>query len=261
MIFIVFAIACWRRHAEPTYRGIPLSKWLEDMPSPNRFVDVAKQDAPEPVRALFTMGTNAVPYLLDSLAVKDSIINKTLLAINGKQRVVRFPVIAAQNRRLTASYAFGWLGDSATYTIPQLAELLHDPELVCDVALVLTCLGPEGFRALATGLTNSDPMVSYFTAVNLTLLEARIPTERTNEWVRRFQREASTAIPALVQALTNANPKISHAAATALGDIGHDVQLVVPALSNLVNRPETPASTRIAARRSIRLLSPPSNQQ
>ena len=238
-----------RRPPEPTYGGLPLTVWLTRLPEP----PYKTVETNESVRAIRSMGTNALPHLLHLLSRKDSPMTRLLKVINAKQSLVRFRVTDASMLGDYAGCGLVALGDTGRPAIPDLARLLHDPEHVGNVACFFPFFGPEGFRTLATGLTNRNEYVRWMSAVNLTLWAARVLTNANNEAVLRFQREARVAVPALVAALRDANPRVVHAVATALGAIRQEPDLVIPALTAVVQDSGTSDSARKAASKSLEL--------
>lgn len=238
---------------EPSYGGRTLAQWVEDVPPPP--YDYTK--ASNAVHAIRQIGTNGLPYLLRQMQTRDSHFRSLCLWLKERQSVVRLSTQTAQSVRLDACYALIALGTAADPALSELTRLLHYQEFAAEVAPTLTFFGEKGYLALSTGLTNSHRDVRLATAFNLPNLGARNPTNATNEAVIKYRREAAVAIPRLLAALDDQDPKVIYGVITALQCIGQKPEEVVPALQKFLVKAQGSDSfrkARSAAERTIQAL-------
>lgn len=242
---------------EPSYGGRTLAQWICDVPPPP-YPPFEDNDASNAVHAIRQIGTNGLPFLLRQMQTRDSHFRSLCLWLSEKQSRVRLSTQPAQLVRIDACYALIALGPVADPVLPELTRLLHCPEFATEVAPTLKFFGKAGYLALSTGLTNSHPDVRLATAFNLPNLEARNPTNATNEAVIKYRREAAVAIPRLLVALVDEDPKVLYAVIIALQCIGQKPEEVVPALEkfllNTHQQSESFRKPRSAAERTIQSL-------
>ncbi len=205
--------------AEPSFRGIPISRWIERSNPTLRH---------EPVNVF---GTNAVPYLLEALERKKSRLNGTAwkfwlkLPASTQKKLVWFKPLDVEACR---SAAVNWLlelGPDARAAVPRLIELaLHssNPAIASRAVSLLGVVGansPGAFAALDQLLKQRDPKTQEAIALSISC----------------FGSKAAEAVPELLQiAQTNANPKAFYAV-TALGAIGPAAAPAVPWLATMLN--------------------------
>jgi len=109
---------------EPVYEGKPLRYWLMEfdygVDSPNR----------SPARhAIQCMGTNALPFLIRYLRVKDPPFYSQGLTLKKNLRFLRFPDNSATAWHLRAALACEELSQNMEPAIPALAESMNDPRV------------------------------------------------------------------------------------------------------------------------------------
>src|SRR6476619_2187072 len=94
----VVVISASRRH-EPVYQNKRLSEWIAEL-------DSAGRKRAHAVTALREIGTNAVPFLMQSLGPGDSLRKMKLIQLARKQTVVKVPFRLAYERQATVLKAF-----------------------------------------------------------------------------------------------------------------------------------------------------------
>src|SRR5436190_17218266 len=110
---------------EPRWQGRSLSSWLVDLaPDKPQGTRIAAATA---VRAL---GTNAVPFLLDWMREPEvePRWKLRLQAWLSRQSLVKVKFELAGDRRRKSVLAFEALGDTGRSAVPELAQLLCDPD-------------------------------------------------------------------------------------------------------------------------------------
>ncbi len=209
---------------EPSYDAVSLSSWIERLPE----YPAIGNRTNEATVAIRSIGTNALPYLLKMLAT-DSTDTNNILPWRGRDGLI-------------------CLEGKAEPAIPALIKLLQDRKHVIAVSDALRFLGRAGFQALTNGFTNTDSEVRFWSVSMLGFPEA---LEATNDAVLQFQRDAEVAVPALVAELRDPNPHIAHHAAFSLMCIHQELDIVIPALTRLMNDKNAGASPRKAARQAL----------
>lgn len=114
---------------EPTYDGKPTSFWLNNVRSPNGMQ--------ETIKAFKAMGSNAVPFLIATLARKPSKLGEAVDDKLYKDDVARYvpkgvvnalpSAMRTEDRRENAAFLLGEIGPDAEAAIPALMTVLNDP--------------------------------------------------------------------------------------------------------------------------------------
>lgn len=153
LLIVLIGLVVWRtgfRH-EPTYSGKRLSVWLDELAA----LDYTKRADPNTpqVRAVRSIGTNAIPWLLADLKKKGDPWSSRINRVLGKQHVIkyRFPDVNARLSR--ATFGFEALGEAAAPAIPSLLGLLEDTPGY--VPSALAGIGAPALPALGQCLTNT----------------------------------------------------------------------------------------------------------
>ncbi len=115
LFVVVAAFLATSTVKEPSYGGKSLGQWLEDIGSLGRQHSGAYQ-------AIQAMGSNAVPFLVHELQVKDSVLKRKLVWLAQKQKFIRFRFVDAETRHDRARAALKTLGPAAKPAIPVLIE-------------------------------------------------------------------------------------------------------------------------------------------
>ncbi len=223
-------LAVWlARRGEPSYQGKPLSAWLRSLDkSPMSFE--FQSDGPGGVvtnhpaaQAFLHMGSNAVPWLIEELKVRDPAIKIWFRQLLTKQHFVHInltPDYVRHRRALEACWA---IGPACRAAIPDMSRLLNEHELdITTRTWSLAGTGPDALVPMISALTNSDPEVGVYAA----------------EAFRHVAFDAQAAVPALVTCLSDPqDDRVRCAAALALASIHKRPDIVVPALTKNLNDP------------------------
>lgn len=212
--------------SEVKYKGLPISAWFERLPSPA----IEFPATNEAIVAFRSMGTNAIPFLLRSLAT-------------GETNVTAWKAIDG----------FYCLGDAARPAIPELSKMLHDERCKKPASESLGMLFcQEGFAALSGGLTDSNAYVRWSSAIGLSFPAQYLGRATNDQSVLRFQREARVAIPGLLAALQRQDTSKVHVAIImALADIRQSSEAVIPALRHVIADADRPISEQRAAAKAL----------
>jgi HEAT repeat protein len=153
---------------EPSYRGKPLSEWLEMREREGGLATNA-------VRALNQMGTNVVPALLARLTYREPIFG-----------------LADDNVSMGAVYGLWALEEKAAPALPTLRQLMDDEnEHLALRALVATIgAGKAALPCIAGGLTNGHAEVRSQAAGLL-----------TSDWASRFSKAREGVTPQVIKLL------------------------------------------------------------
>jgi HEAT repeat protein len=188
----VIALLAWRLlpSPEPMYNGKSLSAWAQQHGS--NFWSGAHDEAAkkEAEIAIQQIGTNAVPYLLDMIRVRDSGVKKRLRAVLPEpwhHKLQLSDEFSHQIIRRHGAYGLGALGSNATSALPALIEV-------------------------ATHHRDEDGRYAAVCAMG------------------SMGAAAEPAIPFLIQCLTNDVSSIRFGAAAGLGQIQRQPEIIVPVL-------------------------------
>jgi len=182
-------------HREPVYQGKPLTLWLDE----GRRHDWLSPMAQTAVR---TMGSRAVPVLLDMAEIRDSPFRRSLAHLAEEYDWHNIRIRPYDQSLEMTYYGFKLLGPATKPAIPRLIRLLHSdaPETRGLAAVCLGEIGPDAKQAVPA-------LIEYLT------VESRC---RTNSgWDERG----------------------IFCSAYALGRIGRAARPAVPQLSLLINDP------------------------
>ncbi|MBI1178614.1 hypothetical protein GC207_14370 [bacterium] len=266
------------RNTEPTYAGKPLSKWIEINGKPDRVLATELQLSEYQMarKAIHTIGTNALPYLLKSIAAEPGPIRYRLMMDSATlpswlKSNVRFSewLVNPMMESFRARLAFQILGADAAPAIPQLQKLATSAKFKAtrrNAIEALVAIGPEAVAALTNLVFTSDHGVVILghcaagdfgtnTVAFLPTLIACVEgddlsTARTAAAALGKQRLApNRAIPALVAATTNVDGQLRVEAAKALGRYEGQATNAESALQRLFQDPDT--AVRNAATNAI----------
>jgi len=226
------ALVFWLRDAfnvnDPMYHGRHLSAWVDDLDSPE-IQEKAKG-------AVLAMGTNAIPYLLGEIRVLCGTWDKQGGYSDSDS------LKEATHRLENVRYAFRILGPVAKPAVPTLAGWIRegDTAFIVPAADALTSIYPEvAAETLTQALSNRDYFIRWMAA----------------DYLWAVRSNAEMAVPLLLQCLNDKssdtnNPlfHVREASARALGGIGKDSEIVVPALIQTLQHDEYPSVRQYAAR-------------
>jgi hypothetical protein len=245
-VLLIAYLTCER---EPVYQRKPLSIWIEVYAGEYTNTMVKLPSGKMGDNAIRTIGTNALPYLLQWMRYEHqsrfSASSKSLVA-----KLPRFLTTARLQRWVKtdtatlrvehAALAFGPLGEQAESAIPQLVAQLNDtahPRLYHRASVALACIGTNAIPELLVRLANTD-------APN------HLAIARVFALVHIFHEDDFQVTSILVYSLQDSNPAVAKEAARALGITARQNQrpagLVVSALTNCLNTASPPEVRRWA---------------
>ena len=263
---VVLALAAWfvLHSREPEYEGKKLSHWLRQLESAQ---DIESMEWQTAARALRQMGTNTLPWLIAPLQASDpqwkaqtvewfrDVLNKDL-----SHRLV------ARDRQRSLM-ALQLLGPVARPLIPDIAAMTTNanPDAAdAAFAALIRINTPECVPVLVDTLTNGSTILRSAAIVSLGSLRgvareavpALVTTLDNREADENLRSEAARAlgmigrnpqlsVPALTCALSDTNTQVARTAAGALGAFGSKAESALPALRAL------PASMEESPRRGI----------
>jgi hypothetical protein len=147
-------VALLARDSEPHYQGRSLSKWL--------VVYRNYSGSREAEQAIRTIGTNALPYLLQWIRQEPPFWRQAMFRVLPKpisQRVYNLIIMPGYDRAARATWAFGILGTNAASAIPELTTMIHDPtrpNTAGRAIVALSSLGPPAFPHMTAALSNTN---------------------------------------------------------------------------------------------------------
>jgi len=209
---------------EPRYQNRPLSYWVAMLAGPQ----ARRPEAKEAPAAVTTIGTNALPFLLDWIQYEPPPWNAKLTEVIArlKRTLPEEPHHRSGREYLAvaADRALWILGTRALPAIPELTRLMNDPsrpETARRAAGALRAFGTNSLPVLLAVVDN--PKHPCRTTAILALQIMR----------RHFGPAIDPALPHLIQCLDPTNGLSAPGwAARALGEFKSAPQLVVPALTN-----------------------------
>jgi hypothetical protein len=231
---LVFGLLAWRssRSREPVFEGRPLTSWLEHhVASSWDSPGWAKAD-----EALRTIGTNAIPTLLEMIRAKDAPAPMLkLFEMAQRHRWTRINYRYAMPRNEEAEYAFKALGTNGMGAVPGLIKIYEEdisPSSQRCAALALGHIGASAQAALPALIrrfnhTNSDVRFNAVTAVI------------------HIRGEPGVLIPALTSALKDPDVNVRWNAVAGLIDFGSHARPVVPEIVKMLNDPGMVGSSSI----------------
>ena len=176
-------------------------------------------------------------------------------------------------RRKAALKATAILGARAAEAIPDISEILRDPEYAPEAALALSFMGSAAVAPLREAIQSDDPMVrreavravgklrerasidpQIVIPVLLEALDDPDPAVRSVAvtYMGIVRDNPDTEIAGLIKALTDENAEVRQAAAVALSEYGALADRAIPALRKASNDPDEEVR-REAGRTLVRL--------
>ncbi len=237
-----------RLEPEPVYRGKQLSDWLAYYTDARSGTN--QMPALQADDAVRHIGSNAVPTLLRMLRSRDSAIGLTLFSVAARQHLVTLHHTSAGELNLRALLAFRALGANGRAAVPDLVGIFREKRSLMSQASALRALGHIGPDAAA--------------ALPL-LLQVAAGTNRPSERVLALQWAAIEAlgrigsqpgmtVPALTRLLDEPNSNTRFFAAQALGRLGAKAGAAVPGLVHALS--DKSPDVRQAAVEAIRNIDP-----
>ena len=288
IVVLIFGIVHLSSRREPSYQGKTLSEWIVpfcrqttnglDAPGGPQYFEQL-----QPTRhAVSQIGTNGLPFLIARLNHRESAFHRDLRQLTDKQPVTALRLADPRVVKVRAIRALAILGPRAQPAIPSLTTQLADPVLSEHAVYALSGMGAEGMRALVDHFPNAAPTAriqiamtlvsptSMYRGENVKYWEMnQVPADIVVEGLSRIAQDssspfripaiqrlgtfgpaASNSVPALLKIIEEKSPIMPQITIRALGEIKSRPDLVVPALSNLLNDPNP--GTRMAASSALR---------
>lgn len=254
IIIVLVAVAYLvLRKNEPEYGDRSLSYWLAQL-GPEPPSDPPLQAAQVAVRAI---GTNALPYLLERFTAEDSLIKRKLIDFDKDHDEVSLNLEPASSKAAAAMAGYMVLGEIAEPSAKELAAIVQGsrPGQVWYSVQALPYLGQGGIRHLLeiVAKTNVTPFVRRFGVAALahpTLIAKKDPARFTG-FSARYRVQASIATPLLIDLLADWDTDVAYFAASTLGQLSLQPELVIPALTNLAVKESVPTKVRRGAIRAV----------
>jgi hypothetical protein len=289
MAGLIWAVVWLATPREPSDKGKTLSEWIAPFcrqtakglfapGGPRYFQEL------EPARnAIRNIGTNAVPFLIGRLNHREFGLHREARQLLEKQPYGPLRLADPNLSKVRAIRALAVLGADAAPAIPSLAAQLTDATLSEHALYALSGMNAQGMRAIVEQYTNVPAPIRLRIAIMITTPKSvyrgengsyvnyeegeaaavlvdglcRVAEDRTMmfrmtaiEHLGQFGPTASNAVPMLLKILNNHDPISMHWTIRALGQIKSQPEVVVPALTNLLNDPDL--GTRVSAASALR---------
>ncbi len=190
---VTLAAFVWSKAAsylgEPRYAGRRLSEWVSELWDESNVT-------PSSAQAIQTIGTNAIPWLLEELRANGSWPERFNVAIYKLKFIDynRYRLSTPHERRVRAQVAFWILGTNAQPAVPELVRLVERVEYPFPVLHSLAGIGPVAVNPLKALITDSRDGYVQAEAVNAVVAAF--------QGLRLSAAEAEFLLPELI-ALTN----------------------------------------------------------
>jgi len=186
ILFVRFFVILPRN--DPVYNNKDVAHWFEQL------LNSRTSEEREPGSEAFrTIGSAAVPYLVEVLRTKDSAIKHYLIAFLRQHRLPTAHLAErlhfAEERYVEVGNCLSLIGEEGQAAVPSLVKACKDPNPVLRVTAV-SGLGDVG-------------------------------------------RDVSSVLPALIGSLKDPDKSVRAEAADALGKLGHRAETAIPALTRL----------------------------
>jgi HEAT repeat protein len=202
------ALAAWRSAREPEHDGQPLSAYLRSLTSSQVRLERNARDA------IRTLGSNAVPRLIQILDARESRLKTWLNEAANRQSLIRFRFDPLASQQIQAAMACQELGPVAAPAIPSLSRLIDDPLVGYWAVAALAEIGPQNFPLLTNALASRWPSTRSAAVGHLRLVR---PRER--------------AVPLLLAVLQDQDSHTRSLAAESIGALGVASPEVIAALA------------------------------
>lgn len=228
-VFVVL-LAVLIQARQPRYHGRPLRHWVVLL-ARARVGEPEFNEAPAAIR---NIGTNTLPFLLDWIQYEPTPWRAKLAMLIARLSHTSPPWPGPRTRREQLAWgadrAFCILGPQAVSALPELTRLMNDSsrlETARRAAGSLRGLGTNSLPALLAVVDNPNHPCRTSAILALEIMG------------RDVGPDVAPAVPHLIQCLGPANRAgVSGWAARALGEYTFAPQLVVPALTDCLTRPD-----------------------
>ncbi|MBM3835002.1 MAG: hypothetical protein FJ403_17355 [Verrucomicrobia bacterium] len=228
---VLFLVAAYA-YREPSYQRRTLTSWLADL-TPGGMPESPKNVAAgEAVRQI---GSDAIPYLLDDLVVRESRLRTLARNLLTKQKLIPVKIAVPGEHLDRGVRGFEALGEIGLPALPELQKLLpHYPGFV---PRALAGIGPSALPAITNALCHTNPFVRWNMAVGLA--NAVYRNNISHE-------QASIAVPFLVNNLSDTNDNGKIHAVMGLKAIARMPEISVPRLTALLTEQSSPVQREAA---------------
>lgn len=214
VILFVAAVGAisWRGFTsrEPSYQGLPLSAWMQDMQWQNGWI------TPSVREALRHMSREALPRIIRDLKSRDSSLQYRILKWASDHHLTKTvpPPASIRNRRATMACMV--IGPDAKPAIVALANLLNERPAHDFASALARIGGPEAVSALID--LGTRPNATAEVRMNVAWVLGQCPSN------------APLVVPALLRCLQDSNSIVRSDAASSLGNLREEPAVAVPAL-------------------------------
>jgi hypothetical protein len=214
---------------EPSYNGKTLTQWLIEMQGQG-INDRIKYD--ECREAIYVIGTNAVPTLVQMVNRTDSPLKVKVIEFLGPKWSDRLKIRSAEYYQSKATFGFSSLREKSAPAVHPLIALLHSNNRGLQTAAA-ECLSDIGSEA---GLATQDlvQLLHNTTSNDATLILSAM------DGLRGSGRNPKVAVPELLIWINGERKSwnfVQHAV-EALWPYGPSAKAAVPALQSLLNDPD-----------------------
>jgi hypothetical protein len=253
---------------EPVYQGKRLSKWIKEAhgESELRMEPLSRQARQTARKAIRSIGTNALPFLLSELTGPISQWRVSFNRWAEGKTMVPFRFRDEEQRIWQAADGLHFLGPDSAPALPVLAGCLADPQRGFAAAHAMSGAGELAVPYLlpaiaATDLTTARKALGALGDIAKEN-ESAVPilvqfVTHTNSSIRQWaashlavvESHTDLTVPVLTAALSDPEWAVRHYAANALGGIGPKAKAAVPELLRLMK--QTPSSATLAASNAL----------
>lgn len=249
-------VVFWPGEREPEYDGRKLSEWIWTYER-SRFSAV---DNGKSARAIRTIGTNAVPWLLKWMRYETPkwriTFNRATDRLLPRLRFGRSDTYEFWDL-CENSAGFKALGVEGKSAVPALTEMANQQQSMAvsrRAIRALAYIGADGLRPLMAALTDPDKEKRMYAAAYIGLMQPRdtnlnpvapllakcvtdefLIAHNAVETLGTLRLEPSVTVPVLTNALGHRKPFMRLRAAEAIGQFGPEGYLAVPALKASLN--------------------------
>jgi len=255
IVVITIAVLVFQRR-EPAYAGKPLSHWLAQLwGEPLPLHPPQDPPAPEAEVAVRSIGTNALPFLLRSLTVRDSHIKEALLKLEESQPKISLG-LKSRDGRVVEEAVVGYvtLAEIAEPAVPDLVALVNGQDEIASYAAgaVLPYLGAAGIEATVKLLSSTNRALRRRAAFGFASPVLRGTNQnRYQTFNTRYRQQGEHAVPALLGLLNDNDTDLAQSAIHTLSWLSWHPDEVIPALTSLAGKDSTPIQLRVSALRAI----------
>jgi hypothetical protein len=222
-----------RTPPQPIHKGKPLSAWIAQLDH-HRHIIVRSPNGDKPipeyfedVKVLREIGTNCLPYLLQTLKLRDNALKKQLSRWSYQQQMFpKWRLESAVSKKLHVIEAFHALGPLTQPAVVPLGEMLDRSDVEND-QFVIRCLG-----ALGPTASNAVPYLTRF------LQGASTWRPNVLSALASIGPAAKDAVPILIKCLDDES--LRQNASAALVSLGTNAAPAVPALLECLRQTNSP---------------------